>query len=85
MVYVYTGIYSYTYTADLRDDVGGDQEVVRETGRDDVSPGGTWQGGGHLGVESQAGGGAHLVRAGGEEAGEDDMEPVDQGLLSRSH
>ena len=58
---------------------------MRETGRDYVRPGGPWESGGHLGVESQAGGGTQSLRAGGEEAGEEDVEPVDQRLLPRSH
>ena len=56
---------------------------MREAGLDDVSPGGARDGGGHLGVKCQTGGGGHLVRAGTKEAGQDDVEPVDQGLLSR--
>ena len=69
----------------LSDDVGGDHEVVRQAGLDDVSPGRAGDGGGHLGVDGEAGGGGHLVRAGTEQAGQDDVEPVDQRLLSRLH
>ena len=71
--------------ADLSDDVGGDHEVVREAGLDHVGPGGAGHGGGHLGVERQTGGWRHLVRAGTEEAGQDDVEPLDEALLPRLH
>ena len=69
----------------LSDDVGGDHEVVGEAGLDYVRPCRSRDGGGHLGVNGETGGGRHLVWAGTKQAGQHDVEPVHQGLLSRLH
>ena len=48
-----------------------------------MSPGRARECGRHLGGEVEAGGGGHLVGSRAEEAGKDDVKPMDQSLLPR--